>query len=139
MVASAAVRAAHLRARVLVDLAELREQQLPGFSVHFDDADTSRICLVVEPVEGHLAGLKLHFEVELPPDFPLVPLKVKNSTRLDHPNVFGDWICLDILKTEEEMQWYRTPDYTGGYTPAYSILGVLQQVASFFGTDKYVL
>ncbi|EJD41336.1 hypothetical protein AURDEDRAFT_153238 [Auricularia subglabra TFB-10046 SS5] len=136
MVASAAVRAAHLRARVLVDLAELREQTLPGFSVHFDDADTSRICLVVEPVEGHLAGLKLHFEVELPPDFPLVPLKVKNSTKLDHPNVFGDWICLDILKTEEEMQWYRTADYTGGYTPAYSILGVLQQVASFFGTDK---
>lgn len=86
MVASPAVRAAHLRARVLVDLAELREQQLPGFSVSFNDEDTSKICLVVEPVEGHLAGLRIHFDVELPAEFPLVPVKVKNSTTLDHPN-----------------------------------------------------
>ncbi|KZV89483.1 hypothetical protein EXIGLDRAFT_678010 [Exidia glandulosa HHB12029] len=135
MPASPAVRAAHCRARALVDLAELREQQLPGFSIHFDDADTTKICLIVEPVEGHLAGLKLHFDVELPAEFPLLPVKVRNSTTLQHPNVFGNWICLDILKTEQEMEYYRRAEYTGGFTPGYSLLGIFQQVASFFGTD----
>jgi ubiquitin-protein ligase len=163
------LRASHLRSRVLVDLVELREQPLPGFSVHFDDADTSKVCLVVEPAEGHLEKLKLHFDVEVPAEFPLVPVKVANSTPLNHPNgsspclslshsmlspglVFGNWICLDILKDEDEMRYYRSATYNvgdftigscavltlsqGGFTPGYSLQGIFHQVASFFGTDK---
>jgi len=82
----AQIRASHLRARVLVDLVELREQSLPGFTVHFDDANTTKLCLVITPAEGHLAGLRLHFDVEVPVEFPLAPVKVSNSTDLDHPN-----------------------------------------------------
>jgi len=89
--ASAKLRASHLRARVLVDLVELREQPLPGFTVHFDDADTTKLCLVVTPAEGHLAGLRLHFDIEVPEEFPLAPVKVANSTDLDHPN--GAHVC----------------------------------------------
>ncbi|KAH7105898.1 hypothetical protein BKA62DRAFT_344013 [Auriculariales sp. MPI-PUGE-AT-0066] len=133
---AASLRTSHLRSRLLVDLIELREQPLPGVTVHFDDADTSKVCLVVEPAEGHLASLKLHFDVQIPADFPLVPVKIENSTTLDHPNVFGNWICLDILKDEEEMKYYRDATYTGGFTPGYSLQGIFHQVASFFGTDN---
>jgi len=66
--------------------------------------------------------------------------------------VFGKWICLDILKDEDEMKWYRGADYNvrlistcikhqlthlqGGFTPGYSLQGIFHQVASFFGTDR---
>jgi len=31
--------------------------------------------------------------------------------KIDAGLVFGKWICLDILKDEDEMKWYRGADY----------------------------
>ena len=122
--ASVQLRASHLRTRVLIDLTELREQPLPGFTVHFDDADTTKLCLIVTPTEGHFAGLRLHFDVEVPLEFPLAPVNISNSTKLDHPNglslrltciwpksdaglVIDKRICLDTYVNEWQLPCYR--------------------------------
>ena len=52
------------------------------------------------------------------PQWRLVPeraIKSSPNARADTYRGDGDWICLDILKTEDEMKWYRTPDYTVRY------------------------
>ena len=56
-----------LLARLHRDLAELVDTPYPGVNVFIDDADVTRICLVLTPPSGPWKDLALHFEVEIPP------------------------------------------------------------------------
>jgi ubiquitin-protein ligase/Mg-chelatase subunit ChlD len=72
-------------------------------------------------------GVVFHFEIKYPVDYPRRAPKVKPFTTIKHPNVFGDYICLDILtmSTETANTPYR------GWTSAYTISSLLVQLESF--------
>jgi hypothetical protein len=55
---------------------------------------------------------------------------VELCTPLDHPDVFGGWICLDMLKS-----YYVSTPYKG-WTSAYSTLSILLQLQSFLFAEN---
>ncbi|ETO18546.1 hypothetical protein RFI_18719 [Reticulomyxa filosa] len=42
-----------------------------------------------------------HLVIKIPEDYPRQAPKIKIKSYFNHPNVFGSWICLDML----EGQW----------------------------------
>lgn len=48
---------------------------------------------------GAWKGVAVHLHLTFPQSYPLAPPTVTLVTDLSgHPNVFGGWICLDMLK-----------------------------------------
>ncbi|KAJ7175957.1 hypothetical protein C8R46DRAFT_1174657 [Mycena filopes] len=124
-----------LISRLYKDLAELHESPYPGVVVFTDDSDVRNLCLVLTPPSGPWTNLSLHFDVKLPDDWPLSPPKVSSSVNgIDHPNLFGSYVCCDLLKTKAEI--YRGDGYTGGYSPALTLRGLFLQFLTFFSSTK---
>ncbi|GJC90343.1 NEDD8-conjugating enzyme UBC12 [Colletotrichum liriopes] len=110
----------HLQRRLLQDIAELQQQPYPRISLHTRDDDVRRVCLVLQP-EG---WMPMHTTVIFVDRYPLVAPKIKMNTAVQHPNVYGSYICASILNTSE------------GYTPAYTLKGIAIQMLSFFNSDS---
>jgi len=72
-------------------------------------------------------GVCFHFIINFTEEYPKVAPKVKVCNRIDHPNVFGDYLCLDILTMSEETQ--NTP--YRGWTSAYTVSSLLVQLQCF--------
>ncbi|KAJ7289126.1 hypothetical protein C8J57DRAFT_1114727 [Mycena rebaudengoi] len=126
---------ASLLSRLYQDLAELHESPYPGVAIFTDDSNMRKFCLVLTPPSGPWKNLSLHFDVTLPDDWPASPPSVGCSVDgIDHPNLFGSYICCDLLKPEEEI--YRTAGYMGGYTPALTLRGLFLQFLTFFSSSK---
>lgn len=106
-----------LRQRLLQDIRELQDKPYPGIAVHIHDNDLNIACLVISP-EGEPP---LHMTMMFPPHYPLDPPKIKMNSNVLHPNVFQDYICMDMLNT--------------AHTPAYTLKGICIQVLSFFASD----
>lgn len=87
-----------LLSRLQGDLKDLLSNPYPGIDVHHNDADLRKMCLILSPLGGPFVGLRLHFKVTLPLTWPVDPPKIKSSSQLDHPNVFGSYICSDLLR-----------------------------------------
>ncbi|KAF5382525.1 hypothetical protein D9615_002898 [Tricholomella constricta] len=104
-----------LLARLHKDLVELVDSPYPGVAVFTDDADIRKLCLVLTPPCGPWKGLSLHFDVELPHNWPAAPPSIRSSVEhIEHPNLFGSYICCDLLKGQDELE----SGYTGGLDAA---------------------
>ncbi|KAJ7927978.1 hypothetical protein B0H13DRAFT_1968843, partial [Mycena leptocephala] len=124
-----------LLSRLYKDLAELQESPYPGVAIFTDDANVRQFCLVLTPPSGPWKNLSLHFDVVLPENWPVSPPMVSSSVHgVDHPNLFGSYICCDLIKPEEQI--YRYGGYTGGYTPALTLRGLFLQFLTFFSSSK---
>lgn len=122
-----------LLSRLHHDLVELRDSPYPGVSVFTDDANMRKLCLVLTPPSGPWKELSLHFDVELPDTWPSSPPRIRSSVSgIEHPNLFGDYICCDLLKETNVLQ----RGYTGGYTPALTLRGLFLQFLTFFSNSK---
>ncbi|KAE8450364.1 hypothetical protein EG329_006438 [Mollisiaceae sp. DMI_Dod_QoI] len=110
----------NLKQRLLQDIAELQTKPYPNITLHLQDEDITEACLILEP-EGYGS---MHLTVIFPDDYPLRAPMIRMDSEVDHPNIFGSYICASILNTEE------------GYTPAYTLKGVAIQLLSFFSSDK---
>ena len=108
-----------LRQRLLRDIAELQAKPYPNISL-FPSEDVTKACLILRPNGGH----PLHLSVDFGSEYPLNAPTVTIQSRLNHPNIFGSYICASILNTAE------------GYTSAYTLKGIAIQLLSFFGSDK---
>lgn len=124
-----------LLSRLYQDLAELHENPYPGVVVFTDDANLRKFCLVLIPPSGPWKDLALHFDVELPEQWPSSPPRVASSVHdIDHPNLFGSYICCDLLKPQEA--YHYGAGYTGGYSPALTLRGLFLQFLTFFSSTK---
>jgi len=124
-----------LLTRLHKDLSELLESPYPGVDVFTDDSDLRSFCLVLTPPSGPFQNLALHFDVSLPDNWPTDPPVVSSSVNgIRHPNLFGSYICCDLIKREEEV--YRGAGYTGGYTPALTLRGLFLQFLTFFSSTS---
>lgn len=108
-----------LRSRLLRDIAELQRNPYPNISFTSCVEDFTKACLVLTTDHN-----RLHLTVDFPETYPLVAPKVTIQTPIDHPNIFGSYICASILNTTE------------GYTPAYDLKGICIQILSFFASDR---
>jgi ubiquitin-protein ligase len=108
-----------LHQRLLRDIAELQAKPYPNITL-FPGEDITNACLVLRPNGGQ----PLHLTVDFGSEYPLCAPRVSIQSRLDHPNIFGSYICASILNTEE------------GYTSAYTLKGIAIQLLSFFSSDK---
>jgi ubiquitin-protein ligase len=108
-----------LHQRLLRDIAELQAKPYPNISL-FPSEDVTKACLILRPNGGH----PLHLSVDFGAQYPLNAPTVTIQSRLNHPNIFGNYICASILNTTE------------GYTSAYTLKGIAIQLLSFFGSDK---
>ena len=109
-----------LRQRLLHDIAELQMKPYPNIQFHIHDTDISVGCLLLTTERYGV----LHLSVEFRSDYPLSPPAIDMDSSIQHPNVFGDYICASILNTDE------------GYTPAYTLKGIAIQLLSFFASQS---
>ncbi|KAG6915149.1 hypothetical protein DXG01_013044 [Tephrocybe rancida] len=122
-----------LRARLLQDLVELEDSPYPGVAVFTDDADIRKLCLILTPPSGPWKDLSLHFDVVLPLDWPMQPPKIKTSVYgIEHPNLFGEYICCDLLTAHD----HHERGYMGGYSPALTLRGLFLQFLTFFSSTS---
>ena len=109
-----------LRQRLLRDIAELQAKPYPNVTL-FPNETVTTACLVLTPNGGR----PIHLAVDFGFDYPLrAPVVTIQSRHIEHPNVFGSYICASILNTEE------------GYTSAYTLKGIAIQLLSFFSSDR---
>jgi ubiquitin-protein ligase len=109
-----------LERRLLGDIAEIEQDPYPNVHLHFEDTDIRRACLILTP-EDHDP---LHLTIEFRKEYPLLAPNVTIQSKIDHPNVFGEYICATMLNTEE------------GWTAAYTLKGIVIQLLSFFCSDS---
>ncbi|KAF7314430.1 UBIQUITIN-CONJUGAT-2 domain-containing protein [Mycena kentingensis (nom. inval.)] len=128
-------RSSSLLARLYRDLVELRESPYPGVQVFTGD-ELHKFCLVLTLPSGPWKNMSFHFDVELPEDWPTRPprISISHSGAIQHPNLFGSYICCDLLKEEDMISRYD--GYTGGYTPALTLRGLFLQFITFFSSTK---
>ena len=69
--------------------------------------------------DGPYKGVVLHLELVIPESYPHQPPEVTLLTPIEHPNVFGNKICLDLI------QGRSTSASSVGWSSGYSIQSVL--------------
>lgn len=78
------------------------------------------------PAKTLYEGGVFHLEMRFPMSYPNHPPVIRIFTNFPHPNVFGGYICLDMLQQIEG----RTEE-GAGWSSAYSAQSILTQLQSF--------
>ncbi|KAJ4376781.1 protein polyubiquitination [Didymella sp. IMI 355093] len=109
-----------LHRRLLSDIAEIQQDPYPNIHLHVDEQDLRKACLILST---EMYG-PLHLFIEFSDAYPLYAPQVSIQSEIIHPNIYGGYICASILNTDE------------GWTPAYTLKGVLIQLLSFFTSES---
>ena len=78
-----------------------------------------------------------HVIMTFPETYPVEPPKVKPCTMLSHPNIFGDFICLDLLEDGHWSADYEKNKAYTGWSSAYSVQSLLVQLQTFLTELAY--
>ncbi len=84
--------------RLQHDLRELNKNPITNIDARPIGDDLFRWTFTMFAPDGYWAGIPFHGHMKFTDTYPADPPKVILKTKLDHPNVFGDWICLDMIK-----------------------------------------
>lgn len=64
--------------------------------------------------------------MRFPQSYPNHPPSIQLYNHIPHPNVFGGYICLDMIQYDNARK-----EEGGGWTSAYSVQSILTQLQSF--------
>lgn len=109
-----------LQRRLLNDIAEVQQEPYSNIHLHVDEQDFHKACVILSTE----AYGSLHLFIEFGNDYPLRAPVVTIQNNIVHPNIYGNYICASILNTAR------------GWTPAYTLKGVLIQLLSFFTSES---
>lgn len=115
--------------RLIKDLAEIDNEKIPTVGVTARPLENDLLTWhanIRGPENTLYEGGVFHLELKFPMSYPSHPPTIRIFNNIPHPNVFGGYICLDILQqTEAKIE------EGGGWTSAYSVQSVLTQLQSF--------
>ncbi len=120
--------------RLQKDLKELKDSTLPLVGVSACPLDDNMYVWhgnIKAPKGTVYEGGVFHIELTFPQDYPVSPPTVTLfACQLDHPNVFGSKLCLDMLEPNKGGKWYE------GWNSAYTVESILIQLQSFLFYEK---
>lgn len=115
--------------RLQKDLKELKDSTLPLVGVSACPLDDNMFVWhgnIKAPKGTVYEGGVFHIEMTFPQDYPVSPPGLTIfACQLDHPNVFGTKLCLDMLEPNKGGKWYE------GWNSAYTVESILIQLQSF--------
>uniref|UniRef100_A0A0G4H247 UBC core domain-containing protein n=1 Tax=Chromera velia CCMP2878 TaxID=1169474 RepID=A0A0G4H247_9ALVE len=117
--------------RLRWDLKDIQKNPLPFISAAPLDDNLQVWHANLKGTSGPYEGLVLHLELVFPDSYPANPPKISLFTSIDHPNVTGTSICLDLLQDGEwSSEREQMRPYTG-WSGAFTVQTVLMQMQSF--------
>ena len=123
--------------RLGYDLNECRKDPLPMIAAEPLNEDTNMWewhANLVGPPQSSYEDICFHFKIKVPQNYPASPPKIEICSYFEHPNVFGKWICLDMLEGQwipDDRKTQTTKDVGYGWTPAYTMQSILVQLQAF--------
>lgn len=120
--------------RLQHDYKNLLKAPLPNVVAQPIEGNLFKWAVNMVATEGVWQGLVVHMHMDFPPTYPKDPPDVSLKTDLSgHPNVFGQWICLDMLK---DPGMYSRPYQ--GWSSAYTLTAILTQLVGFLLVDESI-
>ncbi|TFK97817.1 ubiquitin-conjugating enzyme [Pterulicium gracile] len=119
-------------------LQELTKNPVQGFSAGLVDDDNmfEWEILIIGPADTLYEGGFLKARLSFPPEFPLLPPKLKFSTPMWHPNVYADGVlCISILHAPGEDQ-YGFEEAGERWLPVHTVESILMSVISLLSSDR---
>ncbi|EIW76683.1 ubiquitin conjugating enzyme [Coniophora puteana RWD-64-598 SS2] len=118
-------------------LTELTKKPDSGFSAGL--VDESNLyeweVLIIGPPDTLYEGGFFKARLSFPPEFPLLPPKMRFITPMWHPNIYQDGIvCISILHAPGEDQ-YGYEDAGERWMPVHSVESILISVISLLSSD----
>lgn len=89
-------------------LTELRKRPVDGFSAGLKDESNlfEWEIMIIGPNDTLYEGGFLKAELIFPPEYPLLPPKMKFITPMWHPNIYPDGtVCISILHAPGKDEW----------------------------------
>ncbi|KAJ6476253.1 ubiquitin-conjugating enzyme [Mycena sanguinolenta] len=118
-------------------LTELTKHPVEGFSAGLVDDDNlfEWEILVIGPPDTLYEGGFLKARLTFPPEFPLLPPKMRFITPMWHPNIYSDGVvCVSILHAPGEDQ-YGYEDAGERWMPVHTVESILLSVISLLSSD----
>ena len=110
------------RARLLKDLKELKSSKIPNiFAVPMND-NLFEFHVNILVNNGVYNGLYVHLIMIFTDEYPKIPPQIKVCTPIKHRKIFGEFLCLNILRSNTSNKPYN------GWSSAYSITSILMQL-----------
>ncbi|KDN36390.1 putative ubiquitin-conjugating enzyme E2 [Tilletiaria anomala UBC 951] len=119
-------------------LQELRKHPVDGFSAGLKDESNlyEWEIMIIGPNDTLYEGGFLRAELIFPPEYPLLPPKMKFLTKMWHPNIYDDGtVCISILHAPGADQ-YGYEDAGERWMPVHSVESILLSVISLLSSDK---
>lgn len=118
-------------------LNELRKHPVDGFSAGLKDESNlyEWEIMIIGPPDTLYEGGFLRAELIFPPEYPLMPPKMKFLTPMWHPNVYEDGgVCISILHAPGTDEW-GYEDAGERWLPVHTIESILLSVISLLSSD----
>ncbi|EDR09437.1 uncharacterized protein LACBIDRAFT_293928 [Laccaria bicolor S238N-H82] len=107
-------------------LAELTKHPVEGFSAGLVNDDNLYEWEILIIGEGGFFKARLSF----PPEFPLLPPKMRFTTQMYHPNIYPDGtVCVSILHAPGDDQ-YGYEDAGERWMPVHTLISVISLLSS---------
>jgi len=124
--------------RLQRDLKEISQNPLPTVSaVPLEDNIFEWHANLLGSSSTLFGGLIFHITMIFPYCYPHQPPRVKMEHFIDHPNVFGSYICLDMLEQGQFSSHQEKLVPNTGWTTAYSVQSILVQLQNFLSANAY--
>eukprot|EP01083_Nonionella_stella_P282991 963137_1 len=129
-------------ARLCRDFQECLDNPLPGVTAApiSENNYFNWHCNVRGFPGSDFEGCNFHLAIKFPNTYPRNSPRVSLMTYMRHKNVYGEWICLDMLENDwiADLPTEKKSDLFTGWSSAYSVQSVLLQLQSFlFQKDKF--
>ncbi|RXW15389.1 hypothetical protein EST38_g10466 [Candolleomyces aberdarensis] len=118
-------------------LQELTKRPVEGFSAGLVDDNNlyEWDIMIIGPPDTLYEGGFFKARLSFPPEFPLLPPKMKFITPMWHPNIYDDGtVCISILHAPGEDQ-YGYEDAGERWLPVHTVESILLSVISLLSSD----
>ncbi|KAH9033574.1 ubiquitin-conjugating enzyme [Lactarius hengduanensis] len=119
-------------------LTELTKRPVQGFSAGLVDENNlyEWDVMIIGPADTLYEGGFFKARLTFPPEFPLLPPKMRFNTPMWHPNIYPDGgVCISILHAPGDDQ-YGYEDAGERWMPVHTVESILLSVISLLSSEK---